>query len=545
MARPTLAAAAALLVLCIPAARAAEADVVEATAKPQAAEATLVEAKAEPDAKAADTTEDTAADATTAAPESAPVANEAKPRNVIAPPAADERQAQPVVAEAVAVAEDAVVDGAADVDTEKAATGPAPEKPEAKPDPRAPQPEGVTFSGIPAINYIADNGLGLGVIAAAYFHDGVTAPYRTAVTLQIFASTNLVQDHNVIIDTLRLFDQPLRLNARVGYLSSLTQNYCGVGGTVSCDVGEAESAATAAGLEEGTQAFADFARRYYQRRFMNPYGLVNLRYALIERAPGQQTRVEVTGGYRAFYFIPGNVFADEDGDGAPDFTPYPGSLYEKDFADGEPGLSSVINAGIMIDSRDNEPAPTEGWFTEASVRATTPGLSTWNNVGFNLTVRGYTHLPVDAPIYGNLGRRLVLANRLTFDGVLGDVPIQELARLGGSQDIYAFGGADMGRGIRVQRYMGKAKLLDQAELRFRFFEFDFLEQKFALTLAGFLDTAIVADELIDPEDVGVAAAGGGAFRIAWNENFIIRLDVGVSPVENWSPQIYITINQPF
>ena len=103
----------------------------------------------------------------------------------------------------------------------------------------------------------------------------------------------------------------------------------------------------------------------------------------------------------------------------------------------------------------------------------------------------------------------------------------------------------MGRGIRVQRFMGKAKVLDQTELRFRFAELDAFDQQFAFTLAGFVDTAIVANELISPNDVGVAAGGGGAFRIAWNENFVIRLDVAVSPFENWAPQTYITINQPF
>ncbi len=460
---------------------------------------------------------------------------EAGPRPLIAVPAVDGRQARPDAA-----GDDARVDARAD-NGDAVAADPAPV---AAPKGLA-KPAGVTFSGIPAINYIADNGLGLGVIAAAYFHDGVTAPYRTAITLQIFATTNLVQDHNVVIDSLRLFDLPLRLNARVGYLSSLTQNYCGVGGTVTCDKAVAEAAAAEAGLGADDDGFDDFTRRYYQRRFMNPYGLVNLRYALIERSPGQPTRVEVTGGYRAFYFIPGNIFADDDGDGAPDLTPYDGSLYAKDFPDGEPGFSSVLNAGLMIDSRDREPSPTEGWWNEASVRATTPGLSTWNYGGFNVTVRGYTHLPVDVPLYGNLGRRLVLANRFTVDGIVGDIPIQELARLGGSQDVYAFGGADMGRGIRVQRFMGKAKLLDQAELRFRFYEFDVFDQQFALTLAAFMDSAIVADELVNPTDVGVVAAGGGAFRIAWNENFVIRLDVGVSPFEDFSPQIYITINQPF
>ncbi len=400
-------------------------------------------------------------------------------------------------------------------------------------------PTGVSFSGIPAVNYISDNGLGLGIIAAAYINDGVTLPYRTAITLQLFMSTNLVQDHNVIVDTLKLFDLPLRLTGRVGYISSLTQNYCGLGGKVTCDPVEAAAAADARGLT-GDKA-DEFARHYYQRRFMNPYGLVNLRYALVEKS-ALNPKVEVTGGYRGFYFIPGNVFADDDEDGAPDLEPYPGSLYAKDFPDGEPGYDSVFNLGLMIDSRDNEPAPTEGWWLEGSVRAASPlWLSTWTWGGVNLTMRGYRYLP----LFPELGRRLVLANRLTFDGIVGDIPIQEMARLGGSQDIYAFGGADIGRGIRVQRYLGKVKLLDQVELRYRFFEFEAFEQDFALTTAAFVDAGLVGDELISPTSVGSAVGGGLAFRIAWNENFIIRVDVAVSPAENYAIQPYITINQPF
>jgi hypothetical protein len=480
----------------------------------------------------------TAAPATVApAPTTAstPPAKKTGPTTVIAVPASDDRGGTAVTAEGVVA------------DPPDDATAGAPAAPDAAATATATgaRPPGVTFSGIPAVNYISDNGLGLGLIAAAYIHDGVTAPYRTAITLQLFASTKLVQDHNVIIDSLRLFDLPLRLNARIGYLSSLTQNYCGVGGSLSCDPAVAEQAARDAGLDEGSTAFADFTRRYYQRRFMNPYGLVNLRYALIERSPGQPTRVEVTGGYRAFYFIPGDVFADEDGDGQPDLVDYPGSLYAKDFPNGEGGLSSIVTAGLMLDSRDAEPSPTSGWWNEVSVRATTPGLSTWTFGGFNLTLRGFTPLPVTLPFYGDTGRRLVLANRLTFDGVVGDPPIQELARLGGSQDIYAFGGADIGRGIRVQRYLGKGKVLNQSELRFRFAEVELFEQDFAFTLAGFVDAGIVIDELIAPRNVGVSAGGGGALRIAWNENFVIRVDLGVSPLEQWSLQPYITINQPF
>ncbi|MBM4281045.1 MAG: hypothetical protein FJ137_09890 [Deltaproteobacteria bacterium] len=397
------------------------------------------------------------------------------------------------------------------------------------------------------MNYIADNGLGLGLIAAAYHGDGLTLPYRTAVTLQLFATTKLVQDSHVTLDALRVFDLPLRIGARAGFLTSLTQNYCGEGGDVTCDEAAAATAATAAGLvdddDDDDDAWDRFVRRYYQRRFMNPYAFVNARYAVLERGVGQPLRVEFTAGYRASYFVPGSVFIDEDGDGEPDLQPWPGSLYARAHPDGEPGLSSLVSLGVMFDSRDQEPSPTSGWWTEASVRATTPGLSSWSYAGFHATVRGFT--PLSLPGVSDRDHRLVLAHRLLFDGIVGDAPVQDLARIGGSQDTYAFGGVDLGRGIRVQRFLGALKVLDQAELRWRFAEVEALGQALAFTAVGFVDSGLVADRVLQPQHVGVAAGGGGALRVAWNENFIVRCDVAVSPVEQWALQTYITIGQPF
>jgi hypothetical protein len=407
----------------------------------------------------------------------------------------------------------------------------------------------VRFSGIPAINYIADNGLGLGVIAAAYLHDGITLPYRTAFTLQIFATTLLVQDHNLVVDALRVLDLPLRVNARVGFLASLTQNYCGVGGALACDPAVAARAATDSGLSDDDASEDDawdrFVRRYYQRRLIVPYGLANLRYAILERRAGQPTRVELTGGARLSYYASGNPFADEDGDGAPDMEPYRGSLYASDHPDGEVGLASVVQAGVMVDSRDQEPSPTEGWWIEASTRGTLPGLSTWMFGGFHVTVRGYDDVDVPgAPaLFGD--RRIVLANRLTIDGIVGDAPVQELARIGGSQEVYAFGGADAGRGIRVQRFLGALKVIEQAELRWRFAELRAFEQDFAFTAVAFADAGLVGDRLPTPTNLGLSAGGGGALRIAWNENFVVRLDLATSPVENWALQTYLTVGQPF
>jgi hemolysin activation/secretion protein len=139
----------------------------------------------------------------------------------------------------------------------------------------------------------------------------------------------------------------------------------------------------------------------------------------------------------------------------------------------------------------------------------------------------------------------VFANRLVGDGVVGDAPIQSLARMGGSSDYYVYGGMDSGRGIRVQRYLGKLRLFEQAELRWRFFDTEFLGQQFGFTAVGFADVGVVGAEVALPDELTILPGFGGGVRVAWNENFIVRLDVAASPLEHYEPATYLLIGHPF
>ncbi len=397
--------------------------------------------------------------------------------------------------------------------------------------PQADNPPGMGFGAVPALNYDADNGFGFGAIANLYWYDGATRPYRAALMVQIFLTTKLLHDHHVTAEWLKAGDLPLRLWARLGYLESRSQNYCGLGGDVTCDPAVAQQAAAALGLvgDEAERVVHD----YYLRRFINPYGILQARWALVE----QPARFELTAGYRGSLFVPG-TWEDADGDGAPDLRPFPNSAYATAFPDGEPGFESQAQLGVMLDTRDNEPAPTQGVWLEASARASSPLIgSRWQWLGGNVTLRGYA--PLDPQ------HALVLCNRLIGDGVVGDPPIQSLVRPGGGSDVYVFGGGDIGRGIRVQRYIGKLRLVDQTELRWDVAKTEVLAQRLVFTVAGFVDAGIVGKELVDPGPMPLQVGLGGALRVAWNENFIIRFDVGASSVEAWQPMPYLLIGNAF
>ena len=393
----------------------------------------------------------------------------------------------------------------------------------------------VQVGGLPALGYDADNGFLVGAIGNLYFQDGVTRPYRLALQLQILITHKLVQDHALKFDALAVGGLPLRLTGSLGWSQSLTQNYCGVGLGVTCDDDVAEVEADKRDLS-GT-AREDFVRRFYLHRFMNPFAVLQGRWALTPLP----SRIEVFGGWRGSYYIPG-TWADDDGDGDADLTPYPGSFYERDFPDGEGGFASIFQAGLMLDTRDNEPSPRRGMWVESSVRAATPAWgSTWTWAGANATGRLYVPL-----IDGEAPGRLTLANRVVVDAVFGDIPLQELVRPGGFVDYLSFGGADMGRGIRVQRYVGKLKVFAQSELRWRIVEWQMLGSDFAFSTNAVVDAGYVGVEVFDQQPSGAIPVGGGvAALLHWNENFMLRVEVATSAVENYGISPYITLGQSF
>ena len=380
------------------------------------------------------------------------------------------------------------------------------------------------YGGVPAVNFNSDEGAGFGVVGSLYRYNGETQPYKTGMTLILFATTKGIQAHSFELDTLRLFDTPLRLAVRGALDTTLVDNYCGIGPQVTCDPAIAEAEADAAGLEG--QVRDDFLRRYYRTRYINPNLRIDARYEL----DPMPHRFEIVGGYKASYLTPG-TFGDP--------SPWPGSLYEADFGEGEQGLVSVLQIGGMLDNRDNEPAPTRGYWIEASIRgAAFLWGSSWDFFGFNTTLRAYQTLGTD---------RLVFANRVVVDGIIGDAPVRELAAPGGTQRYSAYGSLNAGRGIRQRRFIGEAFAMEQAEIRWTALPLTIGTLPIDIGLVGFADVGFVGAEFADFGAMFATPlpSTGGGLRLAFDRNFVIRADVGVSPIEDWSPKLYIDLRNLF
>lgn len=394
--------------------------------------------------------------------------------------------------------------------------------------------DGLGFGGVPALNYNTDDGFGYGVLGTLYGYDTQTAPYKWSSTFLIFLTTKKIQNHRVDLDVLDAFGVPLRLTTRVEFFATRSANYCGLVPADFCDdVGGASSEASAAAIEQGLSddegdeddEYDAFVRRYYKMRYTAINTRLMGRYALTELPH----KFELMGGWWSSAMTPGSYSEPE---------PFPGSLYAQDFPEGEGGFVSTLQGGVMLDNRDSEPAPTSGYWIEGSIRGASPYWgSDWSYFGYNVTLRGYL------PLLAN--KRLVLASREIADGVVGDPPVVELTQAGGSQIFSFFGGQYTGRGVRSTGLIGKARFFSQNELRWTAVSFDLFEVPIDVTLLGFADVGYVAadfDQLFTDQAQLFVGEGAG-LRLAFNKNFIIRLDKGWSSMDNGG--LYINVNNLF
>jgi outer membrane protein assembly factor BamA len=207
---------------------------------------------------------------------------------------------------------------------------------------------------------------------------------------------------------------------------------------------------------------------------------------------------------------------------------------------------SYVKAGIVYDTRDNEPNPNRGMWTEA-VFAYAPSFmgigKKYEHLKFTLTHRQYFTL---------VPERLSFAYRLAFQStILGECPfylqpnITTLILRGSTSE--GLGGGKSLRGVIRNRVIGDAIAYANLELRWKFVKFQFINQNFYLSLNGFVDGGQVITPIkfsmvnVNPSEVGVGITQGEIFstdkeslhmsygaglRIVMNRNFIIAVDHG-------------------
>ncbi len=401
------------------------------------------------------------------------------------------------------------------------------------------------WGAIPALAYDSDLGLGFGALSSlTRFRTGFE-PFAWRLELHLFASAKLAPDdsvelpfhsHYLQLDVLRFLVDHLRLNAELAFRRFSNSGYYGLGNQLAPETPPSS-------LETDPEILRRFNQ--YDRTF--PSLLLRGRWAIFDTpVPVGKRRLEFFGGLGVSHSR---------------ISLYPGSKLELDLAettrDTEDGriLSGLLLGlrdhvlldfvlGLLWDTRDHEFRPSDGTFTELSVRAS-PGVAEGlAYVGVHFATSWFASLA---------GQWLAVGARFLVDALVGDPPLYELARYGGLRPEDGPGGGRSMRGVRLQRLHGKIKTLLNLEIRSELASYELFEARHRAGLSLFTDTGrvfadwdetLIRDVPVDSPFGAFHLGLGAGVRYHWGEAFVLRADVGYSPTDE-TTGVYIDIGQVF
>ena len=193
----------------------------------------------------------------------------------------------------------------------------------------------------------------------------------------------------------------------------------------------------------------------------------------------------------------------------------------------------ILRGGLTWDSRDNDWSPREGSLTDVTFDASgkyTGSTQGWGR--FHGTTRHYWAL-------GNSD--MVLAHRVTFDALWGQVPLLTLGEFGGLNPIDGYGGAWIGRGFTRKRFIGNIKATAGLELRHMPVELKIGRHSLGVGWEGFFEMGLVSMRMADLFKNWYPSGGTGVLLI-WDRFVVLRVEVAGS---REGAEIYIQSDHAF
>ncbi|PKP23909.1 MAG: hypothetical protein CVU06_05910 [Bacteroidetes bacterium HGW-Bacteroidetes-22] len=392
---------------------------------------------------------------------------------------------------------------------------------------------GLNLGALPSVLFNSDLGFQYGALANLYqYGDGSLYPdYRWSLYGELARTTKGGGINQLNFDSKYLMPFGIRVTADLSYLTQQALDFYGFNGYQS-----------RYNVSWETEDEEDYISRMFYR--------IERRLLRMEAAfqkPLGGSPWNVLAGYTFLNLEIGEVDIDalNKGKAADDVLPDTVSLYKLYMnwgllpeVDQTGGRVSMFKAGVVYDTRDNEPNPMNGIWAEAVV-ATAPS--------FLMDRSGWTKLALIYRQYFSLKRNVFsLACRFGYQGtILGSAPwymqsymINSMTR---STTVDGLGGGRSLRGILRNRVVGDAVGYANLEFRWKVVRTYWLKQNFYIALSSFLDTgkvlkSIGVDRSKVPEEVTTQffdtgddnwhSSIGGGLHIAMNENFVFAVDYG-------------------
>ncbi len=390
--------------------------------------------------------------------------------------------------------------------------------------------KGWTFGALPAISYNSDLGFQYGgLINLYYFGDGTTYPkYMHSLYGEVSRYTKGSGINRFFYDSEYLIPN-IRVTADISYLTEKALDFYGFNGY---------DAVYNPAWEDDESG--DYKTRMFYRHDRSMFRtMVDFQGSLSGR------ELRWVAGFGILHNRVGSVDIDrlnkgKDSDLLPDV---PG-LYDEYVSWGvigenekDGGWANNIKLGLVYDTRDFEPNPMKGIWSEVVLFAA-PKFFGNGDFGYNkisATHRQYFTLIDD---------RLSLAYRLNYQGTIsGTVPFfmqpYMINSFSNSSNTDGLGGSKTLRGVVRNRVVGDAFAFGNIELRWKFFNTILLNQDIYLALNPFVDAGKVLKKIDIPseslagntdyfltDEEALHTSVGAGLKIVLNQNFIVSVDYG-------------------
>lgn len=409
---------------------------------------------------------------------------------------------------------------------------------------------GLNIGGIPVVAFDSDLGFQYGALANLYFYgNGSTYPeYRHSLYFEWSRYTKGSGINRFFYDSKYLIPN-IRVTADISYLTEQALNFYGFNGYQAVYNSTWEQ---------------DLSRMYYR------YDRSRFRLTLDLQGKLKYDNLRWIAGIASFNDKIASVDIAKMNEGnesdlLPTLDSIPG-LFENYIAWGiipdnekNGGMTNYLKFGVVYDSRDNEPNPMSGIWTEATI-VTAPGFigNKIPHTKLNITHRQYfTVIKNDLSFAYRLSYQQTIAGHTPF--YMQSNVVTSFLKSANSDGL---GGSKTLRGIVRNRIVGDGIAYGNAELRWKFLHFKMLKQNIYLGLNGFVDAGLVTQEIdIDKSNIPAEIIQsnyfntekdklhiglGAGFRFAMNQNFIIAVDYGL-PLEDQDGKggLYIGLNYLF
>lgn len=227
------------------------------------------------------------------------------------------------------------------------------------------------------------------------------------------------------------------------------------------------------------------------------------------------------------------------------------------------GNHTILKGGLVYDTRDNEPNPFTGVWSEMQLHYAPSFLSNtdYSYARIILTHRQYFTL---IPEWMNF------AYRLSYQGKLGgEMPFYMMPFMFQSAPKLTrdgVGGSKTVRGVKRNRIVGDGFAFGNLELRGKILRTSLFKQNFYIALSAFVDGGMVTqkynfdysgmpdvlpddlpDQILDLDAKEIPHIGfGGGIHFALNQNFILTVDYGMAAKKaDGDTGLYINLNYLF